>query len=111
MGGHNPVFIQSHPLSYLYLPDRNLAGIRHYNCAKAGKLYPFSGTMPSKLSYLYLLHLQAVSFILNNPLRVLAVNSVGDFVLFLGKIGVMAATAAIGVLWLKVNKLMHCSEP
>ncbi len=46
---------------------------------------------------------QAVSFIINNPLRVVAVNTVGDFVLFLGKVGVMAATAAIGVLWFKVR--------
>ena len=40
-------------------------------------------------------------------LRVAAINSVGDFVLFLGKIGVMAATAAISVVWLKV--MFKCS--
>ena len=39
---------------------------------------------------------------MNNALRVAAINSVGDFVLFLGKIGVMAATAAVGILWFKV---------
>ena len=41
-------------------------------------------------------------------LRVAAINSVGDFVLFLGKIGVMAATAAISVVWLKV--IFKCSS-
>ena len=41
--------------------------------------------------------------ITSNVLRVAAINSVGDFVLFLGKIGVMAATAGIGIIWLKVR--------
>ncbi len=49
--------------------------------------------------------LQAFSIIANNVLRVAAINSVGDFVLFLGKVGVMAATAAIGVVWFKVQVL------
>ncbi len=49
------------------------------------------------------MYLQAFSIIASNVLRVAAINSVGDFVLFLGKIGVMAGTAAIGILWLKVQ--------
>ena len=44
--------------------------------------------------------------IASNVLRVAAINSVGDFVLFLGKVGVMAATAAIGVIWFKVCRSM-----
>lgn len=47
-------------------------------------------------------YLQAFGIIVENVLRVLAINSVGTFVLFLGKIGVMAACGAISVLWLKV---------
>jgi solute carrier family 44 protein 1 (choline transporter-like protein) len=38
---------------------------------------------------------------------VAAINSVGDFILFLGKIGVMAATAAVGLLWFKVGFLCY----
>jgi hypothetical protein len=45
---------------------------------------------------------KAFSIIANNVLRVAAINSVGAFVLFLGKIGVMAATCAVSVIWLRV---------
>ncbi|XP_052775735.1 choline transporter-like protein 1 isoform X1 [Mya arenaria] len=45
--------------------------------------------------------------LVNNALRVAAINSVGDFVLFLGKIGVMAATAAVGLLWFKSRSDLH----
>ena len=41
--------------------------------------------------------------ILDNALRVAAINSVGDFILFLGKIGVTAATGAVGIVWFKVH--------
>ena len=41
--------------------------------------------------------------IASNVLRVAAINSVGDFVLFLGKIAVMATTGAIGIVWFKVS--------
>ena len=40
--------------------------------------------------------------LVSNVLRVAAINSVGNFVLFLGKIAVMAITAAISIVWLKV---------
>ncbi|XP_069128157.1 choline transporter-like protein 1 isoform X1 [Argopecten irradians] len=43
----------------------------------------------------------------NNALRVVAINSVGDFILMLGKIGVMAATAAVGIIWLKDKDGLH----
>ncbi|OWF34929.1 Choline transporter-like protein 1 [Mizuhopecten yessoensis] len=43
----------------------------------------------------------------NNALRVVAINSVGDFILMLGKIGVMAATAAVGIIWLKDKEGLH----
>lgn len=46
---------------------------------------------------------QAFTTIVNNALRVAAINSIGDFVLFLGKIGVAAATGAIAIVWLKVS--------
>ncbi|KAH3695270.1 choline transporter-like protein 1 isoform X1 [Dreissena polymorpha] len=45
--------------------------------------------------------------LVSNALRVAAINSVGDFVLFLGKIGVMAATAAVGLLWFKSRSDLH----
>jgi hypothetical protein len=35
---------------------------------------------------------------------VIAINSVGSFVLFLGKVGVMATTMTIAVVWLKVSQ-------
>ena len=52
------------------------------------------------------LYLQAFLIIASNVLRVAAINSVGDFVLFLGKVGVMAATAAIGIVWFKVKDIL-----
>ena len=57
------------------------------------------------------LYFQSFTTLVNNALRVAAINSVGDFILFLGKIGVMCATAAVGILWFKVrasiNKTCH----
>jgi len=50
--------------------------------------------------------LQAFSILTSNVLRVIAINSVGAFVLFLGKVGVMATTCAIAVVWLKVSLVM-----
>lgn len=46
---------------------------------------------------------QAFMTLVSNALRVAAINSVGDFVLFLGKIGVCAATGAVGIFWFKVS--------
>ena len=46
---------------------------------------------------------QAFTILVTNALRVAAINSIGDFVLFLGKLGVMAATAAFGIIWFKVS--------
>lgn len=45
--------------------------------------------------------------ILDNALRVAAINSVGDFILFLGKIGVTAATGAVGIIWFKSKADLH----
>ena len=50
-----------------------------------------------------ILALKAFMIIASNVLRVAAINSVGDFVLFLGKIAVMATTGAIGIVWFKVS--------
>ncbi|KAK3090735.1 hypothetical protein FSP39_014173, partial [Pinctada imbricata] len=46
---------------------------------------------------------KAFMTLVSNALRVAAINSVGDFILFLGKIGVMASTAAVGIFWLKTK--------
>ncbi|XP_076082252.1 choline transporter-like protein 1 isoform X2 [Mytilus galloprovincialis] len=45
--------------------------------------------------------------IISNALRVAAINSVGDFILFLGKIGVTAATGAVGIVWFKTKSELH----
>ncbi|XP_064607451.1 choline transporter-like protein 1 [Liolophura sinensis] len=50
---------------------------------------------------------KAFTTIVNNALRVAAINSIGDFVLFLGKIGVAAATGAIAIVWLKKKDDLH----
>ncbi|KAK3591236.1 hypothetical protein CHS0354_010601 [Potamilus streckersoni] len=50
---------------------------------------------------------KAFTVLVGNALRVAAINSVGDFILFLGKIGVMAATAAVGIIWLKSREDLH----
>ncbi|ESO00101.1 hypothetical protein HELRODRAFT_192732 [Helobdella robusta] len=44
---------------------------------------------------------KAFEIISSNALRVLAINSVGDFVLFLGKVAVMCLTGVFAVLWLR----------
>jgi len=50
---------------------------------------------------------KAFGIIVENVLRVLAINSVGTFVLFLGEIGVMAVCGAISVFWLKDMPGLH----
>nr|XP_022317576.1 choline transporter-like protein 1 isoform X2 [Crassostrea virginica] len=45
--------------------------------------------------------------LVSNALRVAAINSVGDFVLFLGKIGVTAATGAVGIFWFKSKEELN----
>lgn len=45
----------------------------------------------------------AFNAIVTNALRVAAINSVGDFILFLGKIGVVALTAFVGAMLTKVS--------
>lgn len=50
---------------------------------------------------------QAFMTLVSNVLRVAAINSVGDFVLFLGKIGVCAATGAVGIFWFKVSLILY----
>ena len=47
---------------------------------------------------------KAFSTLVSNVLRVAAINSVGDFILFLAKITVMAGTALAGVVMLKVSE-------
>lgn len=43
----------------------------------------------------------------NNALRVIAINSVGDFILFLGKAGVVASVVFIGIEMIKVLICFH----
>lgn len=46
---------------------------------------------------------QAFKMLVTNVLRVSAINSVGDFVLFLGKVFVVAVTVLIGTYWIEVS--------
>ncbi len=39
----------------------------------------------------------------SNALRVIAINSVGDFILFLGKVGIVTAVVFIGIELIKVS--------
>ncbi|XP_038210134.1 choline transporter-like 1 isoform X2 [Zerene cesonia] len=50
---------------------------------------------------------KAFSVIVNNALQVATINSVGDFILFLGKCIVTAITGIIGLLLLKRNSDLH----
>lgn len=50
---------------------------------------------------------QAFSTIVNNALQVATINSVGDFILFLGKCIVTAVTGIIGLVLLKRNTDLH----
>ncbi|XP_026485685.2 choline transporter-like 1 isoform X1 [Vanessa tameamea] len=50
---------------------------------------------------------KAFSTIVNNALQVATINSVGDFILFLGKCIVTAVTGIIGLLLLKRNTDLH----
>jgi solute carrier family 44 protein 1 (choline transporter-like protein) len=55
---------------------------------------------------------QAFKLLVSNVLRVTAINSVGDFVLFLGKVLVVAATVLIGVKMLQHKEgLQHMWVP
>ncbi|XP_054158931.1 choline transporter-like 1 [Oppia nitens] len=49
----------------------------------------------------------AFNAIVTNALRVAAINSVGDFVLFLGKISVAAIAGLTGALLMKGNPMLH----
>lgn len=50
-----------------------------------------------------LIYSQGYLVLAGNALRVTAVDGAADFVLFLGKLSVMAATTAVGVIWFKVS--------
>ncbi|GBP15161.1 CTL-like protein 1 [Eumeta japonica] len=50
---------------------------------------------------------KAFNVIINNALQVATINSVGDFILFLGKCIVTAVTGIIGLLLLKRNSDLH----
>uniref|UniRef100_S4P7Y0 Choline transporter-like protein n=1 Tax=Pararge aegeria TaxID=116150 RepID=S4P7Y0_9NEOP len=50
---------------------------------------------------------KAFSTIVNNALQVATINSVGDFILFLGKCIVTAVTGIVGLLLLKRNSDLH----
>lgn len=44
----------------------------------------------------------------SNALRVVAINSVGDFILFLGKAGVVTAVVFVGIELIKVLLSFQC---
>ena len=48
---------------------------------------------------------RAFSILLANILRVGAINSVGFFILTLGKVAIIAAVEIIAFQWLRVNKI------
>eukprot|EP00106_Octopus_bimaculoides_P014400 XP_014781842.1 PREDICTED: choline transporter-like protein 1 [Octopus bimaculoides] len=50
---------------------------------------------------------RAFNLLVNNVLRVAAINSVGDFLLFLTKICIMVLTGAIGIAWFKTDEDLH----
>ncbi|CAH1976482.1 unnamed protein product [Acanthoscelides obtectus] len=55
---------------------------------------------------------QAFKQIASNVLNVVAINSVGDFVLFLGKVAVVVATVFIGVRWMRaIDGVQHIWVP
>lgn len=51
--------------------------------------------------------IQAWQVIINNALRLATLNSVGDFILFLGKVIVTAVTGCIGLLIFKEDPDLH----
>ncbi|KAK7508117.1 hypothetical protein BaRGS_00000356, partial [Batillaria attramentaria] len=50
---------------------------------------------------------KAFGIMASNALRVAALNSIGDFLLFMSKLAVMAATGAVGIIWLKSRSDLH----
>lgn len=55
---------------------------------------------------------QAFKLLVSNALRVTAINSVGDFVLFLGKVLVVVSTVLIGIeMFKKADGLQHIWVP
>jgi len=51
--------------------------------------------------------LQAFNTLVSNALELATLNSVGDFILFLGKCSVTAATGSIGLIIMKQNSHLH----
>lgn len=47
----------------------------------------------------------AFQALLSNAIRVAAINSIGDFILFLGKLSVAVLTAIVGIFLVRVSKL------
>lgn len=51
--------------------------------------------------------LQAFTTLVGNAVQIAVINGVGDFVLFLGKCFVMAATGSIGLLFMRQDPQLH----
>lgn len=49
----------------------------------------------------------AFQAMISNALKVAAINSIGDFILFLGKLSVAAITALVGVFLVRANPSLH----
>ncbi|XP_076462742.1 choline transporter-like protein 1 [Babylonia areolata] len=50
---------------------------------------------------------RAFNIVVSNALRVAALNSIGDLLLFVAKLAVMAATGSVGLVWLKSRSDLH----
>lgn len=72
---------------YVHATYTNFVAIYGYSFCKAGK--------------------QAFKLLVSNAFRVGAINSIGDFVLFLGKVLVVVATVLTGVEILEVGKIQY----
>ena len=57
--------------------------------------------------YCFIVWLQAFNTLVSNALDLATLNSVGDFILFLGKCSVTAATGCIGLIIMKQNSHLH----
>jgi hypothetical protein len=53
---------------------------------------------------------RAFRILSTNSLRVIAINSIGDFVLFLGKVFVVVATVLIGIELIQVRRKKRASR-
>lgn len=61
----------------------------------------------TRYSHSILFLFQAFTTLVNNALQIAVINGVGDFILFLGKCFVTAATASVGLLFMREDPKLH----